>query len=64
MLPRAISYLSSVATLYSGGSLILSGALTPGEFISFMFYTLYVGMAFTGITSFYGDVMKVHLKLI
>eukprot|EP00163_Fabomonas_tropica_P018687 TRINITY_DN3306_c3_g1_i5.p1 TRINITY_DN3306_c3_g1~~TRINITY_DN3306_c3_g1_i5.p1 ORF type:complete len:417 (-),score=70.05 TRINITY_DN3306_c3_g1_i5:1009-2259(-) len=44
--------------LWYGGTLVLSGRLTPGVLTSFLLYTMTVAMAFAFLTSLYGDFMS------
>ncbi|KAF9160936.1 ATP-binding cassette permease mdl1 [Actinomortierella ambigua] len=47
-----------LAILYSGGSMVMDGALSVGELTSHLMYTLYVGSSLAGLTSFYSEIMK------
>eukprot|EP01130_Rhizamoeba_saxonica_P006151 TRINITY_DN2441_c0_g2_i1.p1 TRINITY_DN2441_c0_g2~~TRINITY_DN2441_c0_g2_i1.p1 ORF type:complete len:225 (+),score=51.94 TRINITY_DN2441_c0_g2_i1:51-725(+) len=50
--------LSLLAVLYSGGMMIIDGTITAGDLTSFLFYSLYVAFAFSGIASFWTDLSK------
>ncbi|KAJ3071734.1 ATP-binding cassette sub- B member 10, mitochondrial, partial [Rhizoclosmatium hyalinum] len=50
--------LIAMSILYYGGSLVGSGAITPGELTSFFMYSTYLGYSLMGIMSFYGELNK------
>ncbi len=52
------SKMSMLAVLGYGGQMVSDGLLTSGELTSFLMYTLYVGVSFAGMTSFYSDIMR------
>jgi ABC-type multidrug transport system fused ATPase/permease subunit len=47
-----------LAVLYHGSTLVLDGSMTPGALTSFLLYSLYVGFAFSGVSSFYSEFMR------
>jgi ATP-binding cassette subfamily B protein len=47
-----------LAVLYKGGMQIINGHITPGELTSFLFYSLYVGFAFSGVSSFWAQLQQ------
>eukprot|EP01129_Flabellula_baltica_P007066 TRINITY_DN2713_c0_g1_i1.p1 TRINITY_DN2713_c0_g1~~TRINITY_DN2713_c0_g1_i1.p1 ORF type:complete len:647 (-),score=120.49 TRINITY_DN2713_c0_g1_i1:43-1983(-) len=47
-----------LTVLYRGGQEILAGTMTPGDLTSFLFYSLYVAFAFSGISNFWARLMK------
>lgn len=47
-----------LAVLYHGSTLVLEGSMTPGALTSFLLYSLYVGFAFSGVSSFYSEFMR------
>eukprot|EP01121_Diplochlamys_sp_Union-15-3_P011601 TRINITY_DN3378_c0_g1_i4.p1 TRINITY_DN3378_c0_g1~~TRINITY_DN3378_c0_g1_i4.p1 ORF type:complete len:688 (+),score=99.48 TRINITY_DN3378_c0_g1_i4:64-2127(+) len=49
---------AALAVLWHGSSLILAGEMTVGDLTSFLLYTMYVGFAFSGATSFYQEFIK------
>jgi ABC-type multidrug transport system fused ATPase/permease subunit len=46
------------AIMWYGSVLVVNKELTPGNLVSFLTYTLTIGVSFMGITSLYGDLMK------
>lgn len=49
---------SLVAVLHAGGSLVSQGKLTVGSLTSFAIQSGFVGLGFSGLSTFYGDLMK------
>lgn len=49
---------SLVIVLYQGSLLVSSGLLSIGQLTSYIFYALYVGFAFSGISDFYSEYMR------
>ncbi|CAL3970762.1 unnamed protein product [Diplocarpon coronariae] len=47
-----------LALLYSGGSMVKSGAISIGDLTSFLMYTAYAGSSLFGVSSFYSELMK------
>lgn len=47
-----------LALLYSGGSMVKSGAISIGDLTSFLMYTAYAGSSLFGLSSFYSELMK------
>ncbi|RKO94991.1 hypothetical protein CAUPRSCDRAFT_3617, partial [Caulochytrium protostelioides] len=47
-----------LALLYFGGQMAQANEITVGELISFSMYTVYVGGAMVGLTSFFSEIMK------
>lgn len=47
-----------LSVLYYGGNLVTSGTLTVGELSSFVLYAAYVGIGFSGVSTFYAELMK------
>lgn len=50
--------LSLLAVLYHGATIVMSGQMTAGDLTSFLLYAIYVGFAFSGVGSFYGELMR------
>ncbi|KAF0694390.1 Aste57867_14730 [Aphanomyces stellatus] len=50
--------MSMLGVLGYGGSMVADGVLTVGELSAFLMYTLYVGMSFAGMSSFYSEIMR------
>lgn len=50
--------LSILLVLHQGAMMVSSGLLTTGELTSFLFYAIYVGFAFSGISDFFSEYMK------
>jgi ATP-binding cassette, subfamily B (MDR/TAP), member 10 len=50
--------LSLLAVLYHGATIVMSGGMTAGDLTSFLLYAIYVGFAFSGVGSFYGELMR------
>jgi ABC-type multidrug transport system fused ATPase/permease subunit len=44
--------------LYSGASMVMQGAMTPGELTSFLLYSAFTGVAFSGIGNFYSEFVR------
>eukprot|EP00003_Mantamonas_plastica_P014621 TRINITY_DN2530_c0_g3_i1.p1 TRINITY_DN2530_c0_g3~~TRINITY_DN2530_c0_g3_i1.p1 ORF type:complete len:690 (-),score=220.25 TRINITY_DN2530_c0_g3_i1:771-2840(-) len=53
-----ISYLSMLAVLYYGATLVLDGQMNAGQLTSFILYTLNVGMSMMVISGLFSEVMK------
>ncbi|KAI9879781.1 MAG: ATP-binding cassette permease mdl1 [Pleopsidium flavum] len=47
-----------LALLYTGGSMVKSGAISIGDLSSFLMYTAYAGSSLFGLSSFYSELMK------
>lgn len=47
-----------LALLYTGGSMVKSGAISIGDLTSFLMYTAYAGSSLFGLSSFYSELMK------
>lgn len=47
-----------LTVLYYGGSLVTSDVITVGNLTSFILYAAYVGIGFSGISTFYAEMMK------
>ena len=47
-----------IAMLYSGGTDVISGAMTGGELAAFMFYALMVGSGFATLSEVWGEVQR------
>ena len=47
-----------LTVLYYGGSLVTSDIITVGNLTSFILYAAYVGIGFSGVSSFYAETMK------
>jgi putative ABC transport system ATP-binding protein len=47
-----------LALLYSGGSMVKSGAISIGDLTSFLMYCAYAGSSLFGVSSFYSELMK------
>merc|ERR1719245_2188179 len=43
---------------WDGGSLVTNDVLTVGNLASFVLYSAYVGIGLSGVSTFYGEVMK------
>ncbi|RHY30792.1 hypothetical protein DYB32_004029 [Aphanomyces invadans] len=50
--------MSMLGVLGYGGTMVAENVLTVGELSSFLMYTLYVGVSFAGLSSFYSEIMK------
>ncbi|ETV74110.1 hypothetical protein, variant [Aphanomyces astaci] len=50
--------MSMLGVLGYGGTMVAQNALSVGELGSFLMYTLYVGVSFAGMSSFYTEIMK------
>jgi len=50
--------MAMLGILYTGALQIIGGVMTVGELATFLFYSLYVGVAFTGISSFWSQFNK------
>ncbi|RLN66107.1 hypothetical protein BBJ28_00017580, partial [Nothophytophthora sp. Chile5] len=50
--------MSMLGVMGYGGQMVVDGLLTSGELTSFLLYTLYVGLSFAGMSSFYAELMK------
>jgi len=50
--------LALVVVLYFGANQVMEGVITSGDLASFLFYTLYVGIAFSSLSSFWAELMK------
>eukprot|EP01124_Arcella_intermedia_P035798 TRINITY_DN9216_c0_g1_i3.p1 TRINITY_DN9216_c0_g1~~TRINITY_DN9216_c0_g1_i3.p1 ORF type:complete len:337 (+),score=83.32 TRINITY_DN9216_c0_g1_i3:1050-2060(+) len=48
----------SVAVLYFGSTEVMKGVITSGNLASFLFYTLYVAISFSSLSSFWAELMK------
>lgn len=48
----------SCVILWYGSVLVINKELSPGGLVSFLTYTLTIGLSFSGITNLYGDLMK------
>lgn len=44
--------------LYSGANIVISGGMTPGELTSFLLYSAFTGVAFSGIGNFYSEFVR------
>lgn len=44
--------------LWVGGSLVISGAMTPGQLAAFMFYALMIGVSVGAISEVFGDLQR------
>ena len=47
-----------LTVLYYGGSLVTTNVLTVGNLASFVLYSAYVGIGLSGVSTFYGEMMK------
>ena len=47
-----------LTVLYYGGSLVTNDVLTVGNLASFVLYSAYVGIGLSGVSTFYGEMMK------
>ena len=47
-----------LTVLYYGGSLVTSDVISVGNLASFILYAAYVGIGFSGLSSFYAEIMK------
>ena len=47
-----------LTVLYYGGSLVTSDVITVGNLTSFILYAAYVGIGFSGVSTFYAETMK------
>ena len=47
-----------LTVLYYGGSLVTTNVLTVGNLASFVLYSAYVGIGLSGVSTFYGELMK------
>jgi len=47
-----------LTVLYYGGSLVTSDVITVGNLTSFVLYAAYVGIGFSGVSTFYAETMK------
>ncbi|KAL9647757.1 hypothetical protein ABK040_015245 [Willaertia magna] len=52
------SNMSMLGVLYLGGMDVIAGTISLGNLTSFLVYSIYVGIAFTNLSSVYGDIMK------
>lgn len=50
--------ISLVLVLYQGALSVMSGTLTTGELTSYLFYAMYVGFSFSGLSDFYTEYKK------
>jgi ABC transporter fused permease/ATP-binding protein len=52
------AYGAAAAVLWYGGQLVAQGALTTGELVSFLVYTLFVAFSLGGLSDLWADFMK------
>lgn len=50
--------MSLILVLHNGAMMVSTGNLTAGDLTSFLFYAIYVGFAFSGISDFFSEFMK------
>src|SRR6185295_15458113 len=47
-----------VGVIWYGGTLVQSGEITPGELVTFVFYTMFIGASIAGLGDIYSQVQR------